>query len=46
MLNFIDWLSRTSAKGITLSAKEPARAMIQPGGLPLSHMKCDRVTQS
>jgi hypothetical protein len=46
MLNFIDWLSRTSAKGITISAKEPARAMIQPGGLPLDHMKCDRVTQS
>jgi hypothetical protein len=45
MLNFIDWLSRTSAKGITISAKEPPRAMIQPGGLPLDRMKCVRVTQ-
>ncbi len=45
MLNFIDWLSRTSAKGISLSAKEPPRAMILPGGLPLAQMKCDRVTK-
>jgi hypothetical protein len=45
MLNFIDWLSRTSAKGISLSPKEPPRAIILAGGLPLAQMKCDRVTQ-
>jgi hypothetical protein len=40
MLDFINYLSGKSDKGIVFSPGEPARLLIQPGGLPYQVMKC------
>jgi hypothetical protein len=46
MLDFINYLSRKSEKGIVFTPGEPARALILPGSLPLSAMKCTWITRS